>query len=99
MIYVMSDIHGSMNRFRSVMSQINLTAEDSLYILGDVIDRGHFGIQILQELMEIPNVTVLLGNHELMMLNALTQITESREEHGLWVYERRENYTHRLLCA
>ena len=84
MIYVMSDIHGSMNRFRSIMSQINLTAEDSLYILGDVIDRGHFGIQILQELMEIPNVTVLLGNHELMMLNALTQITESREELGLW---------------
>lgn len=84
MIYVMSDIHGNHTRFRSVMDQIGLTDEDSLYILGDVIDRGHFGIQILQELMEIPNVTVLLGNHELMMLNALTKISNYREELGLW---------------
>ena len=60
MIYVMSDIHGNHTRFRSVMDQIGLTDEDSLYILGDVIDRGHFGIQILQELMENPNVTCLL---------------------------------------
>ncbi|MGN0456038.1 MAG: metallophosphoesterase [Acutalibacteraceae bacterium] len=93
MIYVMSDIHGSMNRFQSVMSQINLTAEDSLYVLGDVIDRGHFGIRVLQELMEIPNATVLLGNHELMMLNALTKITESREELRLW-YQNGGKITH-----
>lgn len=39
MIYVMSDIHGNMRRFKSIMSQINLQAEDTLYILGDVIDR------------------------------------------------------------
>ena len=39
MTYVMSDIHGNMRRFNSVMEQFNLQPEDTLYILGDVIDR------------------------------------------------------------
>lgn len=71
MIYVMSDIHGNMRRFRSVMEQINLQPEDTLYVLGDVIDRFPYGIEILQELMAMPNVKMLLGNHEYMMLNAM----------------------------
>lgn len=71
MIYVMSDIHGNMRRFRSVMEQINLQPEDTLYILGDVIDRYPYGIDILEEIMGAPNVKMLLGNHEYMMLNAI----------------------------
>ena len=33
MIYVMSDIHGNLERFESIMRQINLKQEDRLYIL------------------------------------------------------------------
>lgn len=39
MIYVMSDIHGDLKKYRSVMSKINLQDEDHLYILGNVINR------------------------------------------------------------
>lgn len=46
MIYVMSDIHGSRRRFDAVMEQIKLTDEDTLYILGDVIDRGEHGVEL-----------------------------------------------------
>ena len=70
MIYVMSDIHGNMCRFRSIMEQIQIQPEDTLYVLGDVIDRFPDGIEILQELMAMPNVKMLLGNHEYMMLMA-----------------------------
>ena len=63
MIYVMSDIHGEKSKFDSVMKKINLMEDDKLYILGDVIDRGNDGIELLLELMEMKNVTVLLGNH------------------------------------
>lgn len=71
MIYVMSDIHGNKERFDSIMSQIDLTQEDTLYVLGDVIDRFPDGIRILRQLMKMPNVKLLIGNHEYMMLNAL----------------------------
>ena len=71
MIYVMSDIHGNMRRFNSIMEQIRLQPEDSLYVLGDVVDRHGDGVRILRKLMAMPNAHVLLGNHEYMMLRAL----------------------------
>lgn len=51
MIYVMSDIHGNLRRFRSVMEQIQLQPEDTLYVLGDVMDRYPDGVTIMRELM------------------------------------------------
>ena len=71
MIYVMSDIHGNSERFNSVMEQINLQPEDTLYILGDVVDRFPDGIRILRKLMGMPNVKMLRGNHEQMMLRTI----------------------------
>lgn len=71
MIYVMSDIHGNMRRFNSILTQIDLQPNDTLYILGDVIDRHPDGIRILRKIMSAPNMKMLLGNHEYMMLRAL----------------------------
>ena len=71
MIYVLSDIHGNERRFNSIMKQINLQNEDTLYILGDVIDRHPSGIRLLRKIIAMPNAKMLLGNHEYMMLRAL----------------------------
>lgn len=71
MIYVMSDIHGHERRFNSILKQIKLQPEDTLYILGDVIDRNPHGIRILRRIMKQANIKMLLGNHEYMMLDAL----------------------------
>lgn len=88
MVYVMSDIHGNMNRFQSVMRQIKLTDKDKLYVLGDVIDRYPDGIRILWKLMKMPNVQMLLGNHEHMMLAALKGYNpEDADE--LWNHKKR----------
>ena len=77
MIYVMSDIHGNAIRFNSIMAQIDLQPEDTLYVLGDVIDRYPDGIRILRLLMSMPNVKMILGNHEYMMLNVMDRLDES----------------------
>ena len=95
MIYVMSDIHGHRRRFDSVMKQINLQPEDTLYILGDVIDRNPDGIRILQELRAKPNVKLLLGNHELMMLEAL-HYPALPKKLSLW-YRNGGEITHQYL--
>ena len=71
MTYVMSDIHGDLDKYRSIMDQINLKDTDHLYVLGDVIDRYPYGLDILYELRDMPNVTVLLGNHEKMCYEAM----------------------------
>ena len=66
--YVISDLHGEAHLFHKLLDQIRFSNEDHLYILGDVIDRGPDGIALLQEIMATPNITLLLGNHEYMML-------------------------------
>lgn len=96
MKYVLSDIHGNNRAWESIKSQIKLTKKDDLYILGDVIDRGEYGIEILQEIMHSPNMHMLLGNHEYMMMNALgfpyvkndpEYVSHSRNENmELWFY-------------
>ena len=78
MTYVMSDIHGDLDKYRSIMDQINLKDTDHLYVLGDVIDRYPYGLDILYELRDMPNVTVLLGNHEKMCYEAMVSENDSK---------------------
>lgn len=66
--YVMADLHGEGERFRGMLEKIRFSPEDRLYILGDVVDRGPDGIDLLETIMNNPNMTLLLGNHEYMML-------------------------------
>ena len=66
--YVLSDIHGEADRFHGMLEKIGFSDEDTLYILGDVVDRGPDGIRLLREIMGSPNQVLLLGNHEYMML-------------------------------
>ena len=79
MIYVMSDIHGRTDRFDAVMKQINLQVDDRLYVLGDVIDRNGGGIALMFRLAQMPNATLLLGNHELMMCDCVVDGGDSEE--------------------
>ena len=72
MTYVLSDVHGDKRRFDEILRKIGLTPDDRLYVIGDVIDRKPGGIEILDTLLGMKNATLLLGNHELMMLNALS---------------------------
>ena len=78
MTYVMSDIHGDLDKYRSIMDQINLKDTDHLYVLGDVIDRYPYGLDILYELRDMSNVTVLLGNHEKMCYEAMVSENDSK---------------------
>ena len=80
MIYVMSDIHGNLERFESIMQQINLKEEDTLYILGDVIDRYPYGIKLLRKIMKMPNVKMLIGKHEYMMMQAIGNCKDAADE-------------------
>jgi serine/threonine protein phosphatase 1 len=71
MVYCVSDIHGCYDEFMALLEKINFTGEDTLYILGDVIDRGPESIKCLKYIMAASNIHMLMGNHEQMMIDAL----------------------------
>ena len=68
MIYVLSDIHGNKQAFNSILNQINFNKDDTLYILGDVIDES--GLDILLDIINMEEVLVMLNLHFLKLLFA-----------------------------
>lgn len=64
--YVISDIHGNYKKYKRLLEMIDFKDKDTLYVLGDVIDRGPEGIKVLKDMMSQPNVIPILGNHEFM---------------------------------
>ena len=69
MVYVTSDLHGcDPVEFRQLLKKAGFTDEDFLFILGDVSDRGPYGVQWLLWLLDQTNVQLILGNHEALML-------------------------------
>lgn len=70
-IYCVSDPHGHYDKYRQVLLVIDLRPQDTLYVLGDVVDRDLDGIKILLDMMARPNVVPILGYHEFMMAYCL----------------------------
>lgn len=68
-IYATSDWHGNKELAFDVLDW--LKPEDTLYFLGDAIDRGRYGIEILERLLKDPRVKMICGNHERMMCETL----------------------------
>lgn len=70
MIYVISDLHGyPLEKLKKLLEKAGFGDNDFLYILGDVVDRnGDGGVEILTWLLSQPNVQLILGNHEAMLL-------------------------------
>ena len=70
MIYVTSDLHGyPLKSFHALLKKAAFGDNDYLFILGDVIDRGPEGAELLEWLLYQPNVQLLLGNHEDLLLS------------------------------
>ena len=81
MIYVISDLHGyPLERVKELLSKAAFGSNDYCFVLGDVIDRGDEGIDILRWMSLQPNMELILGNHEAMMLSNRFILDEVTDE-------------------
>ena len=67
------DIHGCDVALNSILDQFEPTAEDTVVVIGDIVDRGPGTRQVIERLMEVAQTSRLigiLGNHEQMFLEA-----------------------------
>ncbi len=74
--YVIGDIHGRPNLLDQLIRDVPWDIKhDKIVFLGDLIDRGEDAPGVLERVMELsennPNVVVLRGNHEQMLLDCL----------------------------
>lgn len=72
---VISDIHGELEMFERLLNNVNYNPEhDQLILLGDYVDRGPNSKKVLDKVIKLKQqgALVLKGNHEDMMIKALT---------------------------
>ncbi len=81
--YVMSDLHGQYDAYMAMLEEIHFQEGDMLYILGDIVDRGPNPIKILLDIMERPNIEVIVGNHCVMAIECLQFLMKEINENNI----------------
>ena len=67
--YAFSDVHGHLAPLDRLLSRVSPGEGDRIFMLGDMIDRGPDPVGVMQLVRGLPNCTVLMGNHEDLMLS------------------------------
>ncbi len=84
-IYITSDIHGNAGLFFKMLKEIAFSKDDELYIIGDILDRGNGSWKIYDYIMKQDNIHLILGNHEVALLNVNHAIeTENWQQLKMW---------------
>ena len=78
--YFVSDIHGHHELFMKFLSKINFSIGDVMYVLGDIIDKGHDSIKLIKYMMSASNIHCIMGNHEHMLLSEYYALMEESPE-------------------
>lgn len=87
--YCISDIHGWKDKLDELLEIIHFDPnKDRLYLLGDYVDWGIDSIGTLFRVMELDkhdSVTCLMGNHDKMMLDVISNIDNYDNLSNVWI--------------
>lgn len=85
-LFAIGDIHGCFDSFKELIeTQIQLSKDDKLVLLGDYIDRGNKSKEVVDYIIDLQekgfDIITLLGNHEMLLLETL----EDRKNLSKWI--------------
>lgn len=74
MIYAVSDLHGSFDKFKRLLKEIKFNDNDVMYVIGDIVDYGEEPIELLCDLSMRYNVIPIVGDHDFRALRLLGEL-------------------------
>lgn len=77
MRYCISDLHGKYELFQKLLNVIHFSEQDTMYICGDIIDKGESSIRLAKYISSFPNMHCILGNHEYAFLQYYHSILQT----------------------
>ncbi len=81
--YCVSDIHGEYGKYLQLLDRIGFSNGDTLYIIGDLVDRGAEPMALLRDVMSRKNVVALAGNHDLLAAMFLKKLIHGGRKEDL----------------
>ncbi len=76
MTYVTSNLHGDYESFLKLLEIVNFSDDDVMYILGDIVDFGEGGIDIINDISMRYNIYCVVGEHDFTALKMLSGFSE-----------------------
>ena len=82
--YVIPDTHGCLITLMCLLEEkIGISHNDTLYFLGDYIDRGLYSAQLVEYLINLIEkgykVNTIMGNHEQMLLDSINNVSDFKD--------------------
>jgi len=85
--WIIGDIHGEIALLDPLLESIDRFKPELIVFVGDFIDRGPYVKDVVDRIMGLETrVVCLLGNHELMMLNAMDDMGIGGSPIETWYY-------------
>lgn len=70
--FVIGDIHGELDKLKKALERVDFDYEnDRLVSIGDVVDRGLYSYECVEELLKIKNLIAIRGNHDAAFKDAI----------------------------
>lgn len=66
--YIIGDIQGCYSALKRLLATILFSKDDTVYFVGDLINRGPESLETLRFIKSLPNAKTVLGNHDLHLL-------------------------------
>lgn len=92
MTYVISDIHGEYDLFLQLLDKIKFSADDTLYVCGDIIEKGNHSIKLAQFISAMPNAHCISGNHEYAFLKNYWGLMQNSPSNFDEILKKLQNY-------
>lgn len=106
--YAVGDIQGCIDDLHALLALVDFSpAEDCLWVVGDLVNRGPDSLSTLRFIKSLPNKQVVLGNHDLHLLavaaghkrlnpkDTLTTILEAEDRDELLTWLQQQPLIHR----
>lgn len=80
-VFYFTDVHGQLDLFQAMRNWcLEQDPECMIIFGGDACDRGKFGFDIMQEILDDPQIVYIRGNHEDMFVRAAREIAQCHPE-------------------
>ena len=71
MTYVVSNLHGNYQKYKTLLSEISFKDSDILYVLGDIVDYGDEPMELIADMSMRYNVYPIVGEHDYRAIRML----------------------------
>ncbi len=91
-----SDIHGQKLNMDAVEEKLFAENPDKVLNLGDQVGLGPDPAEVVQRLMDRPEIDVIVGNVDLWVTRKVWETTEAKSPHQEWMFRMMEQTRERL---